>query len=302
MKFENIHPARGEYDFSRADTIVQSAQANGQQVRGHPLIWHNQLPSWVDDASWDRDGLIDVMRSHITRIVKHYRDNYPGVVTQWDVVNEAFTSSGERRQSVWQEVIGDDYIELAFEFAHEADPDAVLFYNDFFDDGITGFDATSLARLGASADRSSCSEVPKCAATQALAAQFVADGVPFDGIGFQAHIFDLEPPDYGELASWVGPLGLQWALTEMDVGLRADNAGTDTLRARQADVYTAMITDCIEAPNCNTAVVWGVDDAQSWIPDATDGTLDAALLFDADFQPKPAATAVFDLLATARAG
>ncbi len=299
MKWETIHPARGVYEFGEADRIVELAQANGQKVRGHTLIWDRQLADWVNTGEWDRESLIEVMRSHIQRVVKHYAEKFPGVVTQWDVVNEAFTSTGERQSSVWQEVIGDDYIELAFRFAHEADPNALLFYNDYFDAGIIGFDDPQLLDRGASAARSSCAEVPKCAAVADLAQQFVDDGVPLDGIGFEGHIFDLEPTDYGDFASWTLPLGLQWALTEIDVALPAERADDPDLLERQAAAYSSMIDACWSSSNCNTVVVWGVTDDQSWIPGATDDRLGHAVLYDSQFEPKPATAAVLARVAEA---
>jgi endo-1,4-beta-xylanase len=297
MKWSRIQPERGEFDYSRADVIVSAAEENRQSVRGHVLIWHRQLPGWLKDGDWTRESLIAVMREHIIEVVSYYRDEFPGVVTQWDVVNEAFGSDGERRDSIWQRVIGDDYIDLAFRFAREADPDAVLFYNDFYDDAILSGGDESREDLGASAQRSSCAEVPKCVATRDLAEKLIRDGVPIEGIGFEGHIFDLEAPDYGELASWTGPLGLQWALTEVDVALPADDGDDSEALQAQADVYESMTRTCLEAPNCNTIVLWGVSDGQSWIPDETDGAQDHALLYDVGYEPKPAASAVLGAVA-----
>jgi endo-1,4-beta-xylanase len=290
MKWRRIQPERKVYDFSRANVIVEEAQLNGQSVRGHVLVWHRQLPEWLEEGDWTRDELIAVMRDHITKVVGYYRNVYPGVVTQWDVVNEAFHSDGTRRETIWQEIIGDDYIELAFRFARDADPDALLFYNDFYDAGIVA------DHDGASADRSSCDDVPKCAATKELADTFVRSGVPIDGIGFEAHIFDLEPPNYLELASWTGPLGLQWALTEVDVALDGNDGDDSDKLNEQADVYEAMTTDCLDSPNCNTIVLWGVSDGHSWIPRESDDELGHALLYDVDYQPKPAATRILPLI------
>jgi len=298
MKMDRIHPARGVYDFEAADRIVRAAQAADQTVRGHTLIWHNQLPSFVIDAEWDREGLLEVMENHINRVVRHFAEIYPGVVVQWDVVNEAFTSTGERRESIWQDVIGDDYIEMAFRFAREADPDALLFYNDFYAAGIVGDDDAELAIRGASSTRSDCEDIAKCAAVRDLAAAFVDDGVPIDGIGFQGHILDLDAPDYQQLAEWTGPLGLQWALTEIDVALASIEPTTPELLERQADVYGALVSDCVRASNCNTTVVWGVTDDRSWIMGKTDGRLDRPLLYDGDARPKPALARVRESLAT----
>jgi endo-1,4-beta-xylanase len=300
MKWNRVHPERDVFDFDRADTIVRAAAANGQTVRGHVLVWHRQLPEWLENGDWTRDTLIAVMRDHITEVVGHYRSEFPGIVTQWDVVNEAFTSDGELSDSIWRDVIGDDYIELAFRFAREADPDALLFYNDFYDDAMLSGGDPERADLGAAADRSSCADVPKCVAVSDMASRFVRDAVPIDGIGFEAHIFDLEPTDYAEFAAWTGPLGLQWALTEVDVALPTGDGDDPAALEAQTVAYASMADACITSPNCNTMVVWGVSDGQSWIPGESDGERGHALLYREDYTPKPAAR-ILDSIARAAA-
>jgi endo-1,4-beta-xylanase len=299
MKWELIHPAPDRFDFTAADTIVAAAAAHDQTVRGHVLVWHRQLPSWLTDREWTRGQLVAVLRRHIHTVVGHFRRAHPGVVRQWDVVNEAFQADGTRRPTIWQEVIGDDYIELAFRFAHQADPDAELFYNDFFDNGYVVGEALQTGGpigVGATAGRSSCDEVPKCVATRALAGDLVAKGVPIDGIGFQGHVLGTAPADYGELSEWTAPLGLDWALTEVDVALPANRGEDPAALAAQADAYVSMVGDCLGSVNCDTVVVWGVSDRDSWVPGATGGLFDHATLYDRDRHPKPAVARLLQLL------
>ncbi len=299
LKFGFTHPEPDRYDFTRGDEIVGFAEANGQEVRGHVLLWHRALPAWVTDRDWTRDELIAVLEDHIATVVGHFRDEFPGVVTQWDVVNEAFYADGTRRPTIWQEVIGDDYLEIAFRAAHAADPTVDLFYNDFYDQVIlaaeSAIDGTPPGP-GASPTRTECDDVPKCAATRAMAADFVARGVPIDGIGLQAHLLTPSATDYERFASWTEPLGLEWAITELDVALPAGRGDDPALRAVQAATYAAVVEDCLVSPNCDTVIIWGVNDANSWIPSTSGGALDHALIRDDDNRPKPAYRAIHTLL------
>jgi len=298
MKWGLVHPGVDAYDFDRADEIVAFAQANGQEVRGHVLVWHSQLPSWITDAAWTRDELIEVMRDHIHTVVGHFHKQFPGVVTQWDVVNEAFNPDGSRRDTIFQQVIGDDYIELAFRFAREADPDVELFYNDFFDHTAVTLEAAALglpAGPGANGDRTACAEVPRCVATRLLAESLLDAKAPIDGIGFQAHIWSNDPPDYSEFAGWTADLGLEWAITELDIALPA-NGVTDAMLLAQRAAFTKVIGACLTSPNCDTTVLWGVSDDNSWIPGFTGGLLDHGLLYGPDYGPKHALVDVWVLL------
>ena len=127
MKFGLVHPDRDRYDFTDADYIVDFAEAHGMQVRGHNLVWHFQLPTWLTEGTWTRDELIAILHEHITTVVGHYR----GRVAAWDVVNEAVGDDGSLRDTIWLRGIGPEYVDMAFRWAHEADPDALLFYNDY---------------------------------------------------------------------------------------------------------------------------------------------------------------------------
>ncbi|NEQ87154.1 MAG: endo-1,4-beta-xylanase, partial [Moorea sp. SIO2I5] len=126
MKFGRLHPKRDRYNFTNSSTIVNFAQANQMQVYGHTLVWHNNLPDWLKEKEWSRQELIDILREHIYTVVSRFR----GQIVVWDVVNEAIANNGSLRKTIWLQGIGPEYIEMAFRWAHEADPQATLFYND----------------------------------------------------------------------------------------------------------------------------------------------------------------------------
>jgi GH35 family endo-1,4-beta-xylanase len=136
MKWMYTEPARGQYDFSQSDPLVTFAAANNMHIRGHNLVWGQQLPAWLVQGTWSRDQLIQIMHDHIWNVVTHFKNNFPGMVTQWDVVNEAVAGPGQAVPNIWENVIGSDYIGMAFQFAHEADPSAQLYYNDYGGEGL----------------------------------------------------------------------------------------------------------------------------------------------------------------------
>ena len=265
MKWGLIHPERERYDFEAADAIVRFAHDHGMKVRGHTLVWHQQNPGWLLDVTFGREESIAILRQHIHSVVGHFR----GRIAEWDVVNEAFgDADGNRRDTLWQQRIGPDYIEIAFRFAREADPDAKLFYNDFL-----------IERPG-----------PKFRAVLALATDFKARGVPIDGVGFQAHVLlgTSQPLWFSNLESnlrQIGDLGLDVAITELDVPIAPPTS--DNALAAQANIYAAALDACLAIPRCHTFVMWGFTDRYSWIPTAYPG-LDDALIFDRDYHPKPA--------------
>jgi endo-1,4-beta-xylanase len=207
-----------------------------------------------------------VLRGHIRTVVGHYR----GKVTEWDVVNEAIDDKGAMRDSVWMRVIGPDYIDLAFQWAHEADPDAKLYYNDY-----------ELEYPGAKAD-----------AVAALVRGLVDRDTPIDGVGFQAHQLTVRKPTpttfEAALRSYAD-LGLDVAITELDVGiyLPAKPANLE----EQAVIYRDALATCLAVSRCRTLVTWGYTDKYSWIPGELAGFGDA-LPFDAAYRPKPAAKAL----------
>ncbi len=290
-----VQPEPGVFDFSRADAIVDFAVDNDMTVRGHELIG-GAVPEWVSAGSWTAESLGQVLRDHVTAVVGHYRDRNPGVVTQWDVVGEAFLPDGTPRPTIWQQVIGDDYLRIAFEAARAADPEAVLFYDDFYDDVAVTQDAVSSGVAivpGANAERTTCDAVAKCVGVRDQVTALVAGGVPIDAVGFQSHLFSPDPADFAEFTAWVGDLGLRWAVTEFDVPLPVTEITNPETLEFQAQEYADALTSCIDAANCDTFVTWGISDRFSPIPAETGGAFDGALWFDANDEPKPA----FDAMA-----
>ena len=267
LKWDAVHPEQDTYSFDAADRIVAFAHAHGQRVRGHTLVWHNQLPGWLAAGKFDRAELIDVLREHIQHVVGHFR----GGIAEWDVVNEAIDDKGGLRHDIWEDTIGPDYIPMAFRFAHAADPGARLVYNDY----------------GAEERGQKADDVYR------LVKALKDHDVPIDAVGFQTHV-DTQPiPGFVENLRRFAALGVDIELTEVDVRLR-DGHGDAALGA-QADAYRRVVEGCRAVSACKEFVVWGLDDADSWVPDAYPGFGDATL-FDGDLHAKPAYGAVREAL------
>ena len=293
-----VQPEPGTFDFSAAEAIVDFAVEVDLPVRGHELIG-GAVPGWVSGGNWTADTLTEVLRTHVTAVVGHFRDRNPGVITQWDVVGDAFLPDGTPRPTIWQQVIGDDHLRIAIGAARAADPDAELFYDDFYDDLAVTQDAVASGDAivpGANAERTTCDAVPKCAAVRERVSALVEAGAPIDGIGFQAHLFSPDPADLGQFSDWVGDLGLSWAVTEFDVPLPVTEIESPDSLDYQAGVYAAALTSCVDDPGCDTFVTWGLSDRFSSIPAETGGAFGGALLFDADDAAKPAFEAMAGVL------
>ena len=274
MKWDTIHPTRDHYDFGPADAIVDFALAHHMVVRGHNLVWYREVPSSVTDHHWTSGELEQVLHDHIRTVVRHYR----GKVAQWDVVNEAVDKDGKLRDSIWLKVIGPTYIDLAFRWAHEEDPNAKLYYNDY-----------DIESPG-----------PKASAVTALVRGLRARRVPIDGVGIQGHEVASHPPSSQELESALrtyAAMGLDVAVTEADVALSLP--ADEHEREVQAGVYDHMLRACLAVSRCRTFVTWGFTDRSSWVPVENPGTGDA-LPFDRDYHPKPALGALRTVLAGAR--
>lgn len=298
LSMSAVQPEQGVFDFSRADAIVDFAAEQSMTVRGHELIGPD-VPEWVRTGDWTAETLSQVLTEHITTVVRHYRNEYPGVVTQWDVVGDAVLPDGSLRPTIWQQVIGDDHVRIAFEAARAADPNAQLFYDDFFDDFAVTQDAVASGVAlspGASAERSSCDEVPKCVGVRDRVAALVANGVPIDGIGFQSHLSSPDPFDFEQFSSWVDDLSLRWAITEFDVPLPTTEIDDADSLAFQAAVYADALAACADAAACDTFMTWGITDRFSPIPFVTGGAFGGALWFDEADLPKPAFGAMADVL------
>lgn len=263
LKFAPLRPDRDTYDFEAADRIIRFAEAEGLAVRGHTLAWHSQLAGWVSEAQpQERE---DILREHIHTVV----GRYGGRIEQWDVVNEVLDDDAQPRRSPWFEAMGIEYIAEAFRWAHEADPAARLYLNDY-----------NVEDLG-----------PKSDAYYELVQALLADGVPVHGFGVQGHRVVGDPPTtMRENLQRFADLGLDVALTEVDIRMRVPTAD-DALRT-QADDYRVMLDAARDVPGCTAFVLWGLSDAHSWIPQTFDG-FGAAHVLDERLRPKPAFRSVF---------
>ena len=272
MKFGQLHSQRDRYDFTNPSTIVNFAQANHMQVYGHTLVWHNNLPDWLKEKEWSRQELIDILRENIYTVVSRFR----GQIVVWDVVNEAIENDGSLRKTIWLQGIGPEYIKMAFRWAHEADPQAKLFYNDYNAEG-----------LGKKSD-----------AIYTLVKDLQQQGVPIHGVGFQMHTSIKRPPNSKKVAANIkrlGELGLEVRITEMDVQIYDGKGTTEEKLAAQAEVYRNMLSVCLDAPNCKSFATWGFSDKYSWIPYFFDRP-DSPLPFDEEYRPKPAYNALVEEL------
>ena len=291
LKWEVVHPEPQRFDFSQADQVVDFARQHDMKVRGHTLVWHRQNPPWLADGKYSSAELAEILEKHIKTVVGRYR----GRIFAWDVVNEAFDElhPGELRDTLWRDGVASSYelrasntpdrselaarssqpyfyIERCFRWAHEADPQALLFYNEAEAEPLN----------------------PKSDAIYAMVSDFRQRGVPIDGVGFQMHIANLHANIESISANIrrFTALGVQVHITEMDVALPVDsegNARPEDLK-RQADIYRQITNACLSHPGCTAIQTWGFTDKYSWIGSHSKKTQGAALLFDRDYRAKPA--------------
>ncbi|MGB9128841.1 MAG: endo-1,4-beta-xylanase [Thiobacillus sp.] len=260
MKFSVVQPERGRFDFAQADALVEFAEAHAMQVNGHVLVWHQQLPDWLTQGNFDSGELKAILHEHIRTLVTRYR----GRVASWDVGAEAVDENGRLRETFWSRGIGPDYLALAFRWAHEADPQAHLRYNDYGGEGD-----------GAKSD-----------GIYDLMIELRRSGTPIHGVGLQMHSSLKDAPRASEVRinmKRLAALGLETHISEMDVMLSLPASRAD-LRA-QAALYRDMLQACLAVPQCRSFSTWGASDRYSWIPEFFPGQGDA-LLFDTDNRAK----------------
>ena len=300
LKWEMVHPERESFDFSEADKVVDFAIRHGMKVRGHTLVWHRQDPKWLTEGTYTSSELAEILEKHIRTVVGHYR----GKIFAWDVVNEAFDEvhAGELRDTIWRDQPGIgvaekaaashglraassparsklagrglrqsySYIEQCFRWAHDADPQALLFYNEAEAEGVN----------------------LKSDAVYAMVRDFRQRGVPIDGVGLQMHIANLHA-DVASISANIKrftALGVQVHITEMDVALAVDAGGKARAEdlERQAEIYREIASACLAHRGCTAIQTWGFTDKYSWIGSHSKHTQGAALPFDGDYRAKPA--------------
>jgi endo-1,4-beta-xylanase len=304
MKFDALEPTEGAFHYNIADNIVDFATTNNMLVRGHTLVWHRQNPSWLfvdNGAEASRDVLLARMKNHISNVMGHFR----GKVYAWDVVNEAIMETGQYRtgneakadqQSPWYKIIGESYVAEAFKSAREADPDAKLFYNDYYD---------HLA-----AKRQGIHDMLK---------GLLDSGVTVHGVGMQCHL-NIEPSsdptnqgyfqtvtEFEAAINLYASLGIEVQVTELDMSLYVPGVTytsdqyytldtfTDAVASKQAERYREFFALYRKYENVITGVTfWGIADDKTWLSRLASGRQDFPLLFDTNHQPKKAYYAVAD--------
>jgi endo-1,4-beta-xylanase len=269
LKWGPVHPTEHGWHLDPADQLVAFAEAHGLRVHGHALVWHRQLPPWLDGAR-TRRRVAGALASHVETLVGRYQ----GRIIAWDVVNEAVADGGGLRDTLFLRTLGERYVAEAFRRAHAADPGARLYYNDYGAEGA-----------GRKSD-----------AVYALVRRLRDDAVPLHGVGLQMHLRATRPPAPAAITANVArllALGLEVRISEMDVRIRTVRRG-DPL-ALQRRVYRDAITACAGMAGFAGVTFWGVSDQHSWVH-ARFGK-DAPLLFDRDYAPKPAYFGVRDALA-----
>jgi endo-1,4-beta-xylanase len=289
MKMGPIHPEENRYNFKDADAIVDFATRHDMRIRGHNLCWHEQTPGWLFKDSTGKEVskavLLQRLKAHITAVVSRYR----GKVYAWDVVNEAVDDDSTKflRNSPWLRICGDAFIAKAFEYAHEADPAAQLFYNDY-----------------------NTERPQKQERIYRLLKQLVDAGVPITGVGLQGHWSIYEPsiPDLQSTIDRFSSLGLKVQITELDVSIypweknkrarRPDesDAYTPNLQNQQAGQYKMLFaTFRNNRDKLNGVTFWNVTDKSTWLDDyPVPGRKNYPLLFDTEGQPKKAYYSVLD--------
>ncbi len=287
MKMGPIHPEENRYNWEPADKIVDFAVKNGLRMRGHTLCWHSQTPGWFFIDSTGKDVGKEVLLARLKRHIYDVAGRYKGKVYAWDVVNEAVPDGGSDlyRKSKFFDIIGEEYIEKAFQYAHEADPEALLFYNDYNTES-----ASKRERI------------------YQLIRKLKEKGVPIHGVGLQGH-WSLYEPTAAELETSIArfaELGLQVQITELDVSVyakeheRRERRPTDTdiftpeMEARQAAHYQMLFEVFRKHKDKISSVTfWNLSDKASWLDNfPVQGRKDYPLLFDQNNQPKKAFHAV----------
>ena len=300
MKWERIHPGDGDYQWTSSDALVAFCKANDIFLTGHTLIWHQQTPDWVfEDKNGEpasRELLLERMEEHINTVVGHFK----GAVPSWDVVNEALNDDGTMRESKWQQIIGDDFVAKAFEYAHKADPNAKLYYNDY-----------------------NLYQPAKRAGAVWLVKSVQDKGIPVHGIGMQGHYGLDHPEDLTQLEDSIlayAELG-DVMITELDISVLPfpdkDAQGADLninleLKAKYNPYTEGLPVDVQQAQNqrfldifkvflthqdkISRVTFWGVNDEQSWKKGwPMQGRTDYPLMIDRNNKLKPVTTELFKM-------
>jgi endo-1,4-beta-xylanase len=279
MKWDAVEPRPGAFEFAAADRLVVFAAENGIRMRGHTLVWHQQLAFWVKGLKGD--ALRAAMARHIENVAGHWK----GKIGQWDVVNEALANgdSGQLRDDSPFTALGPTFIDEAFRLAHAADPAAQLIYNDYEIEG---------------------GDTPKGEAAYALCKRLKEAGVPIHGVGFQMHVDPRHWPSADQIRRNIqryAALGLVVEFTEMDVPVGALPGDINAKLTQQRQITHDIVAACVAVDGCTGITFWGVSDADSWLNSAHWGQLRGhgphyPLPFNTNLEPKPMVAGIVDAL------
>ena len=291
MKWGLLEPTRGTYDWKAADELIDFARKNNQRVGGHVLVWQNQLPKWltdgVDSGAISKDDLRTLLRKHVTDVVAHFK----GKIWQWDVVNEALSDPWDTPNEIhykgfWNEHYGPGYIADAFRWARAADPEALLFYNDY-----------NLEAFGDGGPKD------KVQFLYNAVNKLLSQGVPIDGIGSQGHLAtqygNYDALQIADTIQRFTDLGLSYAFTEVDVRSQmtpkvksGDSAEVNPRLQASAANFSALLQGCLANRHCLSFTFWGFTDKHSWIPTwdfgSGKGAESIGTLYDESYRPKRA--------------
>lgn len=264
LKFGPVHPGASTYNWVLAEALYSFAAAHGQQMHGNAIVWDQSVPTWVTTANYTKPQLMAVLKDHITTLLTHFA----GRVPVYALVNEAVDWNGTLRPMLWLNVIGPEYIDSSFVWAHRADPAAKLYLNDYnIENNATKGDSLL-----------------------ALAVRLKAKGVPIDGIGYQMHLFPAPSPAVTATSmrlamAKAAAAGFTVYVSELDKMI-PDTASAAT-KAAQAVWYRDVMDACLASGRCAGVTSWGLSDKYSWVPAAWPG-YGRALPFDSAYHPKAA--------------